>query len=198
MAHEAEPGTEPEEGLWSTAKALRFMEGLLFCLLTTVILLWVADRLRDLDFDPFTVTLCDGPACAAPEGEALDDRPWSVYTDSLDHSGLIVFGSLNVCRMTAEVLATRTIGPSEEHLLDLIQDRGTLIVTPVDAGSVLIAPGANNDGLWDVARDALRWQSPRGCFAANYTPIFWPLWTAWMLLASLRVFRSRQAEWAKR
>ncbi|MBF9044985.1 hypothetical protein HKCCE4037_16705 [Rhodobacterales bacterium HKCCE4037] len=197
MAREAEPDpgeTELEDGApFTLTRALRFLEGLVFCCLAAVVVLWAVDRSRDVGFDPVTVELCDGEACADPA-----DSAYSQYADTLDPAGLTVFSAANTCVFATDLLRSRVQDEDMARTLDLMQSRGTIAVTLPGDGTAIIAPGPNNDGLGDVARDAIRPMGPRGCHPMNYAPIFWPLWTVWMLLIGWRLFRYRQSVWAER
>lgn len=87
--------------------------------------------------------------------------------------------------------------------IDLMEERGTLVFTRTSApgaGQTIFAitPGSRNDGFGDALRDAFSAGPSRGCHPMNYKPVFWPLFFAWAVLASLRAFRVRQAVWASR
>ena len=181
----------------SLARGLRFLESVVFCCLAAVVILWAFDRSRDLNFDPITVAVCEGPACTPPS-TAVGESVWAQYSATLDLSELTVFSSANTCAFAADVLRTRATDDSAAQTLDFMQSRGTILVTQTGDGTAIIAPGRNNDGLGDVARDAFRWQGPRGCHPMRYAPVFWPLWTIWMFIVSWRAFRYRQSVWAAR
>ncbi|MEX3015638.1 hypothetical protein [Gymnodinialimonas hymeniacidonis] len=192
------PEDDPEDdSAFTLTNALRFVEGLAFCCLATLMLVWAVDRSRNIDFDPVTVQICEGEACSDTP-EDYGDRVWSQYTDTLDLHGLTVFSSANTCAFAADVLQNRATEESVDRMLDLIQSRGTITMTRPGDGTATIAPGPNNDGFGDILRDAIRWQAPRGCHPMNYTSVFWPLWAVWMLLINWRLFRYGQSVWASR
>lgn len=171
----------------------------MFCCLSTLVIFWFADRLRGLDFDPMIVTPCVGEACTAYVGP-VRGSPWSVFTDMLEPQDVTVFSGQNMCGQLASTLEQRgAAAQGVDQIIDLMTTRGTLTLTPgPQDGTLILAPGARNDGFGDALRDSFSFRSSRGCFAINYKPVFWPLWLGWMLLASLRMFRGRQQEWAKR
>ncbi len=174
------------------------LEAVIFCCLVLLVTFWFADRLRSVDFDPIAVMPCTGAECEAYVG-AVRGHPWSVYSDTLDQTDMISFSSANVCIQLAETLALR--GEQEQGvdlILDLITARGTVAISRPDDGTIVIGPGDRNDSFGDALRDAMSWTPTRGCNPMNYTPVFWPLWVGWMLLANLRWLRSRQAIWSKR
>lgn len=154
--------------------------------------------MRGVDFDPIPVTPCIGAECTPYAGPHAGS-PWAVYTDMLEPDGVTSFSRANMCMALAQTLEIRG-GEAEgvDLVMDLITSRGTVEIIEVDETTIQIRPGPRNDGFWDVIRDALSMRSARGCHPINYKPVFWPLWIAWMLLASWRLFRDRQREWAKR
>lgn len=179
-------------------RVLRLLESILFCCLAALILFWIADRLRGLDFEPFPVTPCIGTACTPYTGP-YQDSPWAVFSRALDARGVVSFSDTNICAHLAQTLQSR--GEAAEgvaNIIELITQRGTVAVSRPDDGVVLMSPGPRNDGFSDVLRDAIRMGGSRGCHPINYQPVFWPLWTGWMLLANLRLFRGRQKVWAAR
>ncbi len=193
-----DPGEEPEdESAFTLTNALKFVEGLAFCCLATLMIVWAVDRSRNIDFDPVTVQICEGADCATPTADTAD-RAYAQYTATLDGRGLIAFSSANTCAFAADVLQNRATEESTEQMLELIQSRGTITLTRPGDGSAIVAPGPNNDGFGDILRDAFRWQAPRGCHPMNYASIFWPLWTVWMILINWRLLRHRQSVWASR
>lgn len=186
-----ELGGEPDadrDGALSIGNALRFVEGLMFCVLAALILTWAVDRMRGLGFEPFSVSVCQGAACVDPT-ESAEASVWQRHAETLDRRGLMAFSGFDRCTFAGDILSTRAEDASARQTLDFMQERGMITITRPDAATAIIAPGANNDGVWDVVRDGLRWQAPRGCYPSNYAPVFWPLWTAWMLLASWRAWR---------
>ncbi|GAB5446482.1 hypothetical protein [Gymnodinialimonas sp.] len=197
MAHEADlPDADPEPPRLD--RALRLLESVLFCCLATLILFWVADRLRGVDFDPIPVTPCVGDACVPYVGPP-EGAPWSAYSDGLEPTGVTSFSGTNLCSQLAETLETRgSEAEGVDLILDQITARGTVAVIRAEEGPWVIAPGPRNDGFGDVIRDAITWQPARGCHPINYKPVFWPLWAGWMLLSFLRLFRGRQQVWAQR
>lgn len=206
MAPEAEappPGGPASEASLQTrlgrllTRGLRFVEGLVFCCLATLLIVWTADRSRDVDFEPVTVEICDAATCM-PEPAAAAERVWNQYSEMLDRRGLVVFSNLNTCAFAAEILRARATHDGAPLALDLMQSRGTITLTRPGDGTAILGPGANNDGFGDVMRDALRWQGTRGCHPMRYATVFWPLWTVWMLLMCWRLLRYRQSLWATR
>lgn len=198
MAHEADPslGDAPEPKRLD--QVLRVLESILFCCLSALIVFWVADRIRGLDFEPFPVTPCAGADCAPYVGPSAGS-PWSVYTDALDARGPVSFSSTDVCTQLAQTLEERgEDAQGVDLILDLITARGTVALSRPEEGVIVIAPGDRNDGFGDVLRDALSTSAPRGCHPINYKSVFWPLLISWMLLLGLRLFRGRQAVWAAR
>lgn len=190
-------GAPKPDGAISFARGLRFFESVVFCCLAAVVILWAFDRSRDLDFDPVTVEMCEGPACTPPP-ETYDDSAWAQYSATLDLSRLTVFTEANTCAFAAGLLRTRATEESAARTLEFMQDRGTIALSLPGDGTAIISPGRNNDGVWDVVRDAFRWRGPRGCHPMQYAPIFWPLWILWMGLSFWRLFRYRQSVWASR
>ncbi|OAN71748.1 hypothetical protein A8B78_19875 [Jannaschia sp. EhC01] len=197
MAHEAdlrEPDSEPPR----LDRALRVLEAILFCCLSTLVLFWIADRMRGVDFDPIVVTPCIGAACVPYVGPHAGS-PWSVYTQGLEPREATSFSATNMCTQLADTLQLRgTEAEGVDLIVDLMTSRGTVTVSNLDEATVRIAPGPRNDGFFDVIRDGLSWTPTRGCHPINYKPVFWPLWFSWTLLAFLRLFRGRQQEWARR
>lgn len=197
MVHEADlPDADPEPPRLD--RVLRVLEAIVFCCLSTLILFWIADRMRGVDFEPMPVVPCVGEACTPYVGPDAGS-PWSVFTEALEPAGATSFSATNLCAQLANTLETRgDAAEGVELILDLITARGTVTVTRAEDGPWIIGPGPRNDGFGDVVRDALSMGPSRGCHPINYKPVFWPLWTSWMLLAGLRLFRGRQQEWAKR
>lgn len=170
----------------------------MFCCLSTLALFWFTDRLRNLDFEPIIVMPCVGAECTPYVGPDAGSA-WVVFSDALDAEGVTTFSRANICAQLADTLQMRgEQGEGVDLILDLITSRGTVAITRPEGGGIVIAPGARNDGFGDALRDAFRIASARGCHPINYKPVFWPLWSGWMLLACVRVFRGRQAAWAKR
>ncbi|ABD54804.1 hypothetical protein Jann_1887 [Jannaschia sp. CCS1] len=179
-------------------RVLRLLESITFCCLSALILFWIADRMRGVDFEPFEVTPCVAGDCTPYIGP-YQGSPWSVFTEALDARGATSLSPINLCTQLAETLRVRgEEAQGVDLILDLITSRGTVAISRPDDATVLIAPGPRNDGFLDVLRDGISWQPSRGCHPINYKPVFWPLWTSWMLLANLRLFRGRQKVWAAR
>ena len=201
MAPEADrPTATPDandDALFTLTRALRFLEGLAFCCLSAVVILWLGDRTRDVGFDPVTLTPCSAESCR-PDALGAAEDPWRQFTQALDQRGLVVLTSADTCAFAVELLRHRATDPGTDRVLSLMQDRGTITLSPAATGALVVAPGRNNDGFGDVLRDAFRWQGTRGCHPMRYAPVFWPLWTMWMLLINLRLFRYGQSVWAKR
>lgn len=169
-----------------------------FCCLSTLVLFWFTDRMRDLDFEPIVVIPCEGAACVAYVGPH-SGSPWSVFSDALDPRGVVSFSATNVCTQLSDTLQLRgEAAEGVDLILDLITSRGTVTITQPPDGTIMIAPGARNDSFDDVLRDAIRMAPARGCHPINYQPVFWPLWSTWLLLSFWRLLRGRQAEWARR
>ncbi len=196
MAPEAD-APEGEDGPFSVGYALRLLEGLLFCCLGALLVFWVADRARDVAFEPITVTLCAAEACDAAS-PAPRDRPLTQLTALLDARGLVVFSPLNICQFAAHLLETRATEAGTEDALRLMQDRGTLTLERPDDATAIVSAGPRNDSRWDIARDALRPSGGRGCYPISYGRVFWPLLLTWALLVGWRLFRRAQGEWRRR
>lgn len=178
--------------------ALRLLESVLFCCLSALVLFWLADRMRGVDFEPFAVTPCMGEACAPYAGPDAGS-PWSLFTDAIEPRGVTSFSNVNICTQLAETLASRgETAEGVDLIMDLITDRGTVTIERVEETALIIGPGARNDHFSDVLRDAVTVAPSRGCYPINYKPVFWPLWIGWMLLAALRLLRGRQKVWAAR
>lgn len=182
--------------------ALRLLESVLFCCLATLVLFWLGDRMRSVNFDPIVVMPCVGEACEPYVGPHAGS-PWSQFTDAIEPRGVTSFSNTNICTELGETLTLR--GESAEGvdlIIDLITSRGTATVERADASvgesALIIEPGRRNDHFSDVIRDAFRFGPARGCHPINYKPVFWPLWIGWMLLANLRLLRGRQKVWAAR
>lgn len=177
---------------------MKLLEAVMFCCLSALALFWFADRLRGLDFDPITVMPCVGAECSAYVGPERGS-PLNAFTEALDARGVTSFSRTNICTQLADTLQTRgEDGDGVAEILQRITARGTVTVTRPDEGMILISPGARNDSFDDAIRDAFRLRPARGCNPINYKPVFWPLWSGWLLLFCLGVLRGRQAEWAKR
>lgn len=184
-------------------RLLRVLEGIIFCCLTFVVIFWFADRLRSVQFEPILVSPCEGAACVPYAGP---DRgsPWSLFTEMLEPSGVTTFSGDDMCVHLASALQTRgEQGESVDLIIDRMVSRGMVEITEVavpqtDQRVLSIAAGPRNDSFGDAVRDALSWKPTHGCHAMNYKLVFWPLFSAWIALASLRVLRSRQAVWAAR
>ena len=189
-------GPEPEKPRLDGV--LRLLEAVVFCCLSALAVFWFYDRLRDLDFDPITVMPCVDEACSAYVGPTSDDLV-SAFTGAIEARGVTSFSRVNICTQLAETLQTRgERAEGMEQVLALLSGRGTVDISRPEAGTVTIRPGHRNNSFADALRDAIRLGPARGCHPINYKPVFWPLWCSWMLLTGLRLFRSRQAEWAKR
>lgn len=192
------PGEGPDQEPLRLDRILRVLEAVTFCCLSTLILFWVADRLRGVDFEPITVIMCEVTECLPYVGP-YSGSPWSAFTTAIDAQGVTSFSNINVCTTLAETLLTRgEQEPGVDQIIELIAARGTATISRPEDGTLIIGPGARNDGFGDVVRDAFRVAPGRGCHPINYKPVFWPLWTAWVLLISLRLFRNRQAVWSTR
>lgn len=182
--------------------ALRLLESVLFCCLATLVLFWVGDRMRGVNFDAFAVTPCVGDACEPYVGPHAGS-PWSTFADAVEPRGVTSFTNTNVCTELGETLTTRgEAAEAVDLIIDLITSRGTVTIERVDAAesetALIIGPGARNDQFIDVLRDAFTFGPARGCYPINYKPVFWPLWIAWMLLVNLRLLRGRQKVWSAR
>lgn len=199
------PGTEAHDrpegtgnGAGQLDAVLRVLEAVMFCCLSTLVVFWHADRLRGLDFEPIAVTPCVGAACTAYPGPSSLD-PLAAYTETLTAGGPAVFSAVNTCARLVETLRQRgTEGAGVAQIMEMMSGRGTVTILGADAATLTIAPGPRNDDYLDVIRDGLSTAPSRGCHPLNYKPVFWPLFLGWALLASLRVFRNRQREWATR
>lgn len=169
---------------------MRLLEGVIFCCLAGVMLYWIADRLRSLDFEPVVVTPCSGAACAPYDGPDAG-RHHAVYTDALEPDGVTTFSSTNLCLMAADLVQSKgTEAAGVDLILTHMTARGVIAFVQGDGASVAMIPGARNDSWDDVLRDAVRLAPSRGCFPMNYRPVFWPLLLSWLLLASVRLFRA--------
>ncbi len=194
---EEDPSGPVPDAPLSLSRGLRFFESVVFCCLAAVVILWAFDRSRNIGFDPISVEICEGPACTPPSTDYAESA-WAQYTSTLDLSLLTVFSPANTCAFAADLLRTRATGDSATRALDLMQSRGTIALSLPGDGTAIISPGRNNDGFWDVVRDAVRLQGTRGCHPMHYAPIFWPLCILWMCLGFWRLFRYRQSVWASR
>lgn len=169
----------------------------MFCCVSALAVFWFADRIRSVDFEPMIVEPCISdclPYVGPPEGS-----PLTVFSDAMAPRGVTSFSRIDVCVQLADTLRERgEAEPGVDQIIEQITSRGTVTITRPQAGTLVISPGARNDGFSDVVRDALRRGAPRGCNPINYKPVFWPLVLGWLLLAGLHLFRDRQAVWAKR
>lgn len=173
---------------------LRVLEAVLFCCLSAVAILWVADRTRDLDFEPIPVTLCTAATCLP----ATQPDPWARYTALRDTPGLRTFAAQNVCGMAVDLLVEEATDPAALRVIADLEARGIIVVTLAGDGTGLVSAGRRNDGWGDVLRDATRLGATRSCHPSHYAPVIRPLILAWLLVLSLRLFRSRQAVWRTR
>lgn len=198
MTNDRPPATpDPDPGMSPNRQrldaVLRLFERIAFCCLSALVVIWVADRMRGVDFDPISVIPCDGAACVPYAGPEAG-RPWSVYTGALDTAVITSFSNQNMCAALAETLSLRgPQGRGVDLVIDLMTSRGTVVLTEAAAPGLpwTIAPGLRNDDFWDVARDALSLNATRGCFPMQYKPVFWPLWLLWMLVVFARFSRWR-------
>ncbi|WP_341861196.1 hypothetical protein [Gymnodinialimonas sp. 57CJ19] len=210
MAHEAKPPDggqpkpqqsdpgQPDTEAFRLDWVLRVLEAVLFCCLSTLILVWISDRMRDVGFEPIAVTPCVGTQCTPYVGP-YGGSTWAVFSDALSPSGPTALSNVNICTQLVETLETRgEDGEGVARVLDLITSRGTVTVERVNEATLRIGPGARNDGFFDALRDGLSMGTSKGCFPINYKPVFWPLWASWSLLAGLRLLRGRQRVWAER
>ncbi|QXT38694.1 hypothetical protein [Gymnodinialimonas ceratoperidinii] len=177
---------------------LRLLEAVMFCCLSTLVVFWIADRMRGLDFEPIVVTPCVDAACT-PHTGPIASRPFAAYTEALTPSGPSAFSAVNTCAQLVETLEQRgEDGEGVGRIIELMRSRGTVEILWADEATLTIVPGPRNDGFLEVIRDGLSMAPSRGCHPINYKPVFWPLFLGWSLLACLRVFRNRQREWASR
>jgi len=165
------------------------VEGVLFCCLSAVGVIWVADRTRDLDFEPIAVVPCTVETCLPAPG--FD--PWARYTALRDTPGLRSFAPQNLCAFAVDLLDGSATDPAAIRVVTDLETRGVIAVALADDGSGLVSAGRHNDGWSDVLRDALRFGSARGCYPSHYAPVIRPLILVWLLVVGLRLFRNRQA-----
>lgn len=179
-------------------RVLRLLESIMFCCLSALVLFWLADRMRGAAFDPMPVVPCAAGTCLPYVGPDAG-RLSSIFAQALEPRGVVSFSTLNLCARVAETLQTRGIDADGiDTVLDQMSQRGTITLLRPEAGPLVIGPGARNDGVLDVFRDAVTFGPARGCYPINYKPVFWPLWLGWIVLVLLRLFRGRQREWATR
>ncbi|WP_224814573.1 hypothetical protein [Hasllibacter sp. MH4015] len=195
MAQEAEPGgpdgpgQEPDPQPINLDWALRVLEGVIFCCLSALVLFWVGDRVRSLDFDPFVLTPCTGADCETYDGPSAA-RPYNQFTNILEPRRVTTFAHADLCRLVGDFVETYGAeADGVDLVLTLIVERGTIVLTPAEDGVLVASPGPANDTWDDVLRDALHFAPARGCHPINYRPVFWPLLFSWMLLMGLRFYR---------
>lgn len=184
-----------EDGVRPRLKGLlRMVEGVLFCCLSAATILWVGDRIRDLNFDPISVTPCTTGTCQP----ASEPDPWARYVALRDARGIRTFSPQNFCAMAVALLEEEATAPATDRVIADLETRGVIIVARAEDDTALVSPGRNNDGWGDVLRDVFRFGTSRGCHPSNYAPVIRPLIVAWILVLLLRLFRNRQTKWRMR
>jgi len=150
------------------------------------------DRMRGVDFAPYTVTPCTEETCMPPYDGPVRDSPWSRYSDAVYDPVFRPFAAQDHCAWARDLLREQATGPSADLVLGNLQSLGTLTLTALE-DSVVIAPGPRNDHWGDALRDMPRLffftRSARGCYPSRYGFLTWAVFMVWSVSTNLLVLR---------